>query len=289
MTSLEQVFNGTTSVEFTYGFNGVHQEISRSVTDGTYLWEPDASDTTVYGVANGVNEYPSVAGTAFSYDGNGNLTSDGTLTNTFDTENHLTAASKTGTAVSYLYDGSHRQIQRTVTNSTKSRYVYRRFQRIADFDGTSGDLQTRYVYGVGLDEPLIAVASDGTLTYLHADRLGSLIATTNSGGDVSNQHSTFFASRVLKSKAKEPVEDRLLALAELSIVQLLSATGSQVCRLRERAIDNGRGLDCPLIFDRLFDGAIDHRRFLNRAVIQNRLLIPALNKNRTIVGALNHC
>jgi RHS repeat-associated protein len=188
MTSLEQVFNGTTSVEFTYGFNGVHQEISRSVSDGTYLSEPDASDTTVYGVSNGVNEYPSVAGTAFSYDGNGNLTSDGTLTNTFDTENHLTAASKTGTAVSYLYDGSHRQIQRTV-NSTKSRYVYRRFQRIADYDGTSGDLQTRYVYGVGLDEPLIAVASDGTLTYLHADRLGSLIATTNSSGDVSNQNS----------------------------------------------------------------------------------------------------
>jgi RHS repeat-associated protein len=70
-----------------------------------------------------------------------------------------------------------------------SRYVYAGFQRIADYNGSSGALQNRYVYGSSLDEPLIAVSSSGTLTYLHADKSGSIVATTNSSGAVLNKDS----------------------------------------------------------------------------------------------------
>jgi RHS repeat-associated protein len=185
MTGLAAAFVGS-SVTFGYGFNKVHQETSRSVSDGSYMWHPSATATTTYAAANNVNEYPTVGGTAYTYDANANLKTDGTWTYTYDTENHLLSASKTGTSASYVYDPLHRQIQKTV-GTTKSRYVYAGWQRIADYDGTAGTLQNRYIYGTGFDEPLVQVSSSGTLTYLHADRQGSIIATTNSSGAVVNE------------------------------------------------------------------------------------------------------
>ncbi len=185
VTGLAEAFTGS-SVTLTYGFNKVHQETSLSGTDGSYLWHPATASNVIYAAASSVNEYPTVGGVNYSYDGNANLTGDGVWTYTFDTENHLLTANKTGVSASYVYDPSHRQIQKTV-GSTKTRYVYSGWQRIADYDGTANTLQNRYVYGVGLDEPLIQVSSAGVLTYLHADRLGSVIATTDSTGTVTNK------------------------------------------------------------------------------------------------------
>jgi RHS repeat-associated protein len=73
-------------------------------------------------------------------------------------------------------------------HETKTRYVYAGWQRIADYDGTANTLQNRYVYGTSLDEPLIQVSSAGVLTYLHADRLGSIIAMSDSTGTVTNKN-----------------------------------------------------------------------------------------------------
>jgi RHS repeat-associated protein len=183
LTTLAEAFVGS-AVTLTYGFNKVHQETSRAVTDGTYLWHPGAGGTTTYAAANTINEYPTVGGASYQYDGNGNLKSDGTWTYVYDTENHLLSASKTGVSASYVYDGLHRQIQKTIS-STSTRYYYGGWQRLADYNGTT--LQNRYVYGTGLDEALIEVSGAGVLTYLHADRLGSVVATTNSAGAVVNK------------------------------------------------------------------------------------------------------
>ncbi len=185
MLTLVDTFVGSNAT-FTYGYNKVHQLTSQNVSDGLFLWHPAAASTVNYGVANTVNEYPTVGGGSYLYDGNANLKSDGTWTYTFDTENHLLTANKTGTSASYVYDPSHRQVQKTV-GSTKTRYVYAGWKRIADYNGATNALQNRYVYGVGLDEPLVQVSSAGVLTYLHADRLGSIIATTSSTGTVTNK------------------------------------------------------------------------------------------------------
>ncbi len=175
------------NVNFAYGFNNVHEPVSGSASDGTYIWRPAGGVSTTYGVADNVNKYPTVGGVGYSYDGNKNLTGDGTWTFGFDTENHLLSASKTGVSASFVYDPLHRQSQKTV-GSVKSRYIYSGWQRIADYDGTAGTLQNRYVYGTGLDEPLITVSSGGTLTFLHQDRLGSVIATTDNTGAVTNKN-----------------------------------------------------------------------------------------------------
>ncbi|MGH7484017.1 MAG: RHS repeat-associated core domain-containing protein, partial [bacterium] len=183
LSSLEHQFNGTDSITFGFTFNDVHQETGRSFSDGSYLWRPGASHSTTYGTANDVNQYPTVDSVSYSYNDNGCLTSDGTWTFGYDTENHLISASKTGISASYVYDGMHRQIQKTV-GSTKTRYVYAGSKRILDYDG-SGSLETRYIFGPGMDEPLIAITSGGTITYLHSDRQGSIIAETNTSGAVT--------------------------------------------------------------------------------------------------------
>jgi RHS repeat-associated protein len=183
------------SVGFAYAYNNVHQETNRSISDGTYVWHPSSGGPAIpYGAATSVNEYPSVNSVGYTYDGNANLKTTGTWTYGYDTENHLLTASEGGTSpvsASFVYDPMHRQIEKTVTTTggtTLSRYVYSGFQRIADYNGTSGALQNRYVYGAGLDEPLIVVSPSLVLTYLHADRSGSIITTTNSSGTVTNKN-----------------------------------------------------------------------------------------------------
>jgi len=150
------------------------------------MYHPAALSTT-YATADNVNKYPTVGGTTYSYDSNKNLTGDGVWTYAYDTENHLLTASKTGTSASFVYDPMHRQSQKTV-GTVKSRYVYSEWQRIADYDGVAGTLQNRYVYGTGLDEPLVQVTSGGVLTFLHADKVGSIVAVSNAAGAVANKN-----------------------------------------------------------------------------------------------------
>ncbi|MDP3506443.1 MAG: RHS repeat-associated core domain-containing protein [Candidatus Melainabacteria bacterium] len=185
VTSITHNFVGS-SVVFTYGYNDVHEPTSLNISDGAYMYHPGAASVS-YATADSVNAYPTVGGTSYSYDGNMNLAGDGVWTYGYDTENHLLTAAKTGTSASFVYDPLHRQSQKTV-GSVKSRYVYSGWQRIADYDGVAGTLQNRYVYGVSLDEPLVQVSSGGTLTFLHADKVGSIVATSNNSGVVTNQN-----------------------------------------------------------------------------------------------------
>jgi len=191
LTGITHNFVGS-NLSLAYGFNNVAEPIAASATDGTYIWHPSGASSIAYGAADSVNKYPTVGGFAQTYDGNKNLTADGTWTYTFDTENHLLTANATGASASMVYDGMHRQSQKTV-GAAKSRYIYSGWQRIADYDGVTDTLQTRYIYGAGLDEPLIQVSSAGVLTFLHADRSGSIIAISNASGAIlnKNQYSAF--------------------------------------------------------------------------------------------------
>lgn len=186
LNSLIQTFSGS-SVTFTYGFNNVHELTSQAMSDpANFMWHPAPAGTTTYGTASNINQYPTVGGVSQTYNTNGCLTGDGVWTFGYDTENHLTSATKSGVSASYLYDPMHRQAQKTV-GSVKTRYIYSGLQRIADYDGTSGSLLDRYVFGTDLDQPLIKVSSGGTLTYLHHDRMGNIVALTNNSGVVSNR------------------------------------------------------------------------------------------------------
>jgi RHS repeat-associated protein len=186
LSTLTQTFNGS-SVVFTYGYNNVHELTSQQVSDGAnFMWHPALGGTTSFGTVNSLNQYPTIGGVSRTYNTNGCMTGDGTWTFGYDTENHLISATKTGVSASYKYDPLHRQAQKVV-GSTKTRYIYSGQQRIADYDGTSGALLNRYVFGTRLDEPLIKVTAGGTLSYLHHDKNGNVIATTDNTGAVVNR------------------------------------------------------------------------------------------------------
>ena len=186
LSALKHAFVGS-SVDFDYGYNNVHEVTNQGVDDAAYLWHPSAAGTESYGSANGVNQYPTVGGSTYSYNSAGALTGDGVWTFGYDTENHLVSASKSGVSASYQYDPQHRQAQKVV-GSAKTRFIYSQLQMIAQYDGTSGSLIDRFVYGQDMDEPLIRVEAGGTITYLHHDKMGSIVATTNSSGAVLNSY-----------------------------------------------------------------------------------------------------
>ena len=98
----------------------------------------------------------------------------------------LTSATKTGTTASFVYDPNLRQIQKTV-GSTKTKYVYSGSHMMEEWNGTANTLTTRYVYA-GAEEPVLQMNSSGTVTYIHHDHHGSVIAQSGSSGAVGNKY-----------------------------------------------------------------------------------------------------
>lgn len=186
LTGLAHSFVGS-SANFAYGFNDAHQLTSQSVSDDQFVWHPASAGTVTYAAANDLNQYPTVGGVSYTYNNNGCLTGDGVWTFGYDVLNRFISAVKSGVSASYLYDPMDRQSQKNV-GGTKTRFIYNGLQRIAEYDGTAGTLNTRFVYATGLDEPIVEVLSGGTKTFFHRDRLGSIIARTNNSGAVTQRY-----------------------------------------------------------------------------------------------------
>jgi len=186
LTGISHSFVGS-SVDADYQFNDAHQLMSQFVSDDQFMWHPPASGSTGYGAANNMNQYPTVDSNTYTYNNNGCLTGDTVWTFGYDMLNRLTSASKSGVSASYLYDPLNRQSQKTV-GSTKTHYIYSGAQRIAEYNGTTGSLITRFVFAKGLDEPVVEITSAGTKSYFHADRQGSVIAKTDNSGAVTSRN-----------------------------------------------------------------------------------------------------
>lgn len=183
--SIVHTFVGST-VTFNHTFNDVGEILTRQISDSQYMWHPSAAGTQSYGTADSVNKYPNVAGVSNTFNGNGCLTGDGTWTFTYSTDNQLLTAAKTGTSLAYKYDPLGRQVEKSV-GGTKTRFYYSGLQRLGDYTST-GALQTRYIYGLDLDEVLLQVTSGGVKTYFHHDQQLSVIASSNASGTVTNKY-----------------------------------------------------------------------------------------------------
>ena len=128
----------------------------------------------------------------FSYDGNGNISGDGTWTFVYDTFNRLKKASVSrGPQANYTYDALGRLYSR-FPKSTKDtvKYLYAGEQLIGEYSAT-GALIRRYVPGSRVDEVLaIYEGSSGSTnrTYLYADRLGSTVAAANDNGVLQSSY-----------------------------------------------------------------------------------------------------
>jgi len=133
--------------------------------------------TTTY-THNELNECTSVGGITFTDDLRGNLTSDGAHSYEYDLDNRLTGI---GSSITYKYDPFGKRIEKNISGSV-IKYIHSGDQIIEEWEGDT--LARKYIYGVGIDEPLVMITSSGTKYYYHFDTLGSVSNLTDSIGSV---------------------------------------------------------------------------------------------------------
>jgi RHS repeat-associated protein len=177
----------TQPVNYAFTYTPAHQIATASSSNIAYDWQAMAG-SSVNIAPDGLNRDATVAAVTNGYDGDGNLTFDGTRTFTYDSENRLTGDSVGGSPVLALAYDPLGRLQQTVAGSTTTQYLYDDTALVAELSG--GAIVQRFVHGPGVDNPVMWFA-DPTMTstnvsYLIADRQGSIVATTNAAGTVTN-------------------------------------------------------------------------------------------------------
>ncbi len=160
------------STNYAYDLAGNRTSVSAGVGAGSYT-------------ANALNQYTSAAGATPTYDGDGNLASDGARTYTYDEENRLIGASGAFGSVSYAYDALNRRVSRTL-NGVTTYFLYDRADLIHELDA-SGGFQARYIHGADLSE-LVAMDRGGQRYFYALDALNSVVALTDTLGNVVERY-----------------------------------------------------------------------------------------------------
>src|SRR5439155_5212134 len=140
--------------------------------------------------SNYLNQYTYRNSISASYDSKGNLLvspdqSANQLSCTYDAQNRLITATKSGTTDTFTYDGLNRQVSRTVSNDFSPAYgttfnVWDGWNLIEEYQSANGGAATAaYVYGAG---DLIAEKISGH--YYYHDGSGSTSHLADVNGNV---------------------------------------------------------------------------------------------------------
>ena len=131
-------------------------------------------------MANGRNQYTSVAGATHTHDPNGNLTGDGSRTFGYDAENRLTSVSGSA-SLTLTYDPLGR-LRQTTAGAATTDFLYEGDRLIAEYNGAT--VLRRYAHGPGVDEPIVWYegANLSTKRWLHPDERGSIVAFSDGAG-----------------------------------------------------------------------------------------------------------
>jgi YD repeat-containing protein len=121
-----------------------------------------------------------------SHDANGNLTSDGTNTYTWDARNHLSAISGAAPgSFAYAYDALNRRVSKAVAGTT-TQLVYDGLNPVQELQ--SGSASANLLTGLNLDEYFQRTDSAGARDLL-TDALGSTWGLADSSGTVQSGYS----------------------------------------------------------------------------------------------------
>lgn len=140
---------------------------------------PAAVSAATYDAANQLQTWGDAVAT---YDPNGNLTSDGSRTLTWNARDQLSTITGNVSA-SYVYDGVGRRQSRTIAAATTA-FLYDGLN-VAQ-ERTPGS-ETQLLSGLGLDEWFTRTDATGTNTFV-ADQLASTVALVNGAGLVSSAY-----------------------------------------------------------------------------------------------------
>jgi len=174
LTGLTYKLGGNTLGTLTYDYNEAGERVAVGGTWARTL-QPAAIASATY---NAANHQLTFGGQALMYDLNGNLTSDGTNTYTWNARNELTAIAGPISAT-FVYDGSGRRRQKAVGGSTTV-FLYDGFNTVQEQMGT---MTANLVVGLGIDERFVRSTATETDELL-ADALGSTLALANAAGTI---------------------------------------------------------------------------------------------------------
>lgn len=182
LTSLTQDFAGTVS-DLTIGsmtYNPASQIASQTRSNDTYAWGGHYNINRNYSV-NGLNQQTAAGATALGYDGRGNLTTSGTSSYGYTSQNRLA----TGPNSLSLFADSLERLDYISTSSTL--LAHDGDQLVSEYSYPANTLLRRYVYGPGIDSPLVWYEGSGTTDrrWLHQDERGSVVAISDGTGAVS--------------------------------------------------------------------------------------------------------
>jgi len=175
--------NGTTLGNLTYGYDGDGRVNSKGGTFATDVAPTPTSQPATFDLND---RETSFNGQALSYDADGNLTSDGTNTYTWNARNQLTQISQNGTVeMSYTYDARGRRTTVAMQGSTSTQYLYDGLNAVQE---TQGGTINPILTGLRVDERFARNDVIGR-TYFLTDALNSTIALTDPTGAVKEQYS----------------------------------------------------------------------------------------------------
>ncbi len=177
LTGITYTLGSTTLGNLTYAYDAAGR---RTVVGGSFArtGTPQAASAATYNANNQLTQWK---GASLAYDANGNLTSDGTNTYTWNARNQLVAISG-GASASFQYDAFGRRVSKAIGGTTQ--YLYDGANPVQEISGTtaSANLLTG-----GVDEYFQRTDSAGARNFL-TDALGSTLALADSTGTTQTLH-----------------------------------------------------------------------------------------------------
>jgi RHS repeat-associated protein len=177
---------GTSTIDTeSYTYNAAGMRVSHVTNVGQSLTtQPTAN------VYNSANQLTIFGSTPFSYDGNGNLMSDGTATYTWDGRNRLTSITPAGgqsmTVLTYDYSGNLiGQAVHSASGDITKQFVLDDLTNIAYVSSSDGASYS-VLAGRSIDSHLATIQPTGVL-YGLADALNSTVLTVDQNGSVTSQ------------------------------------------------------------------------------------------------------
>ncbi|WDH22903.1 RHS repeat-associated core domain-containing protein [Pseudomonas chlororaphis] len=182
LVNLNYTKGGSSLGNLSYGYDNAGQrvQLGGSLARTTL---PSVVSTTSYNAANQLTAW---GGATLLYDANGNMTSDGSNTYTWDSRQRLSTLTGTVSG-SFSYDAANRRSQKTIAGQTTG-YVFDGINLVQELTGAvTPTVQANLLTG-GVDEVFSRTETSGsTYSYL-ADALGSTQALSDSSGAFTTQY-----------------------------------------------------------------------------------------------------